>query len=57
MLLELLSHGEVDLVVSEGAQSLRLKLVSVLDDDFCLVQMSSDLSGGEVDVCRREDAG
>lgn len=51
MLLELLSHREADVVVPEGAYRLRLKLVSVLDDHFGLMQVGGDLPGGEVDVC------
>ncbi len=54
MLVKLLSHREVDLVVSESAQGLSLKLVSALDDHFCLMQVDGDLSGGKVNVCERE---
>lgn len=50
MLLELLPDGEVDLVVSEGAQGLGLEPVSFLDDHLGLVQVGRDLPGGEVDV-------
>ena len=51
-LLKLHSHGEVDLIVPKGAQGLSFKLVPILDDHFCLMQVASDLSGGEVDVCK-----
>lgn len=54
VLLELLTDGEVDLVVPEGAQSLGFELVSVLDDDFRLMQVVCYLSGGKVNVCGSE---
>lgn len=54
VLLKLHSDSEVDLVVSEGAQGLCFKLVSVLDDHFCLMQVGSYLSGGKVNVCKHE---
>lgn len=57
VLLKLLSRGEVEFVVSEGAQCLCFKLVSVLDDHFCLMQMGSYLSGGKVDVCKQKMSG
>lgn len=52
MLLKLHPHGEVDLVVPEGAQGLGLELVAVLHEDFGLVQVAGDLAGGKVDVCK-----
>lgn len=51
VLLKFFPNGEVDLVVSERAQGLRLEPVSVLDDHLRLVQVGCNLSGGEVDVC------
>lgn len=54
MLLKLHSHGEVDLVVSKGAQGLGFELVPILDHHLCLMQVGGYLSGGKVDVCERE---
>lgn len=53
-LFKLLSHGEIDLIVSEGAQGLCFKLVSILDDHLCLMQVGSYLSGSKVNVCKKE---
>lgn len=51
VLLELLPDDEVNLVVSEGAESFGLKFVSILHDDLSLFEMRCNLAGGKVDVC------
>lgn len=51
VLIELLSDDEVDLVVSEGAESFGLKFVSILHNDLSLFEMHCNLTGGKVNVC------
>ena len=50
VLVKLHPHGEVHLIVPEGALGHGLKDVSFLGYDLGLHQVRSDLPGGEVDV-------
>ena len=52
LFLKLLSNGEVDIVVAEGAEGLGLEAVSVLDNDFGLSEVSCNLTCSKVDVCQ-----
>lgn len=52
VLLKLLPDDEVDLIVSEGAESFGLKFVSILHNDLSLFEMHRDLTGGKVNVWR-----
>lgn len=54
VLLKLLPHGEVDLIISEGAERFGFKYVTILNNDLSLFEMRRYLTSGKVDIWRWE---
>ena len=55
VLVPLQSDGEGQLVVSEGAEGLDCDRVAILNEDFGLVEVARNLTGGKINVCEEDN--